>query len=115
MEGVIIFYDFQLLEYLFTFTISKCKFRGNYLLIYTDERSSLDKIEVTREYISYLNMMKNLKRELINFRNSIYGMDNFEYSPPDNYITDILDMNLNVFIRLKNEKNNRNVGSIYFI
>jgi hypothetical protein len=78
------------------------------LLAYT-ERSSLDsctidKIEVAREYISYLDMMKNLKRKLINFRNSIYGMHNFEYNPPDIYITNILDMNLNVFIHLKNEK-----------
>ena len=48
--------------------------------------------------------MKNLKRELINFKNSIYGMQNFEYNPPDDYITNILDMNLNEFIHLKNEK-----------
>ena len=42
-------------------------------------------------------MMKNLKRELINFKNSSYGMAKLEYNPPDTYITDILDMNLNTF------------------
>jgi hypothetical protein len=109
MQGGIIFYNFKLSKYEFTFTISKCQFRGNYLLTYTDERLSLDsctidKIKVAREYMSYLDMMKNLKRELINFRNSSYEMQNFEYNPPDTYITNILDMNLNVFIRLKNEK-----------
>lgn len=107
MEGIIIFYDFQLSKYEFIFTISKC--RSNYMLTYTDEKSSLgsceiDKIGDTKEYISYLDMMKNLKKKIINFRNSIYGMNNFEYNPPDNYIINILDINLNTFIRLKHEK-----------
>lgn len=107
MEETIIFYDFQLSEYTFTFTISR--YRDNYILTYFDKRSSLggydiDGIGNTIEYISYLDMMKELKKKLINFKNSIYGMDNFEYNPPDSYITSILGTNLNVFIQLKNEK-----------
>jgi hypothetical protein len=100
MEETIILYDFQLSEYIFAFTISR--YGDNYILTYIDKMSSLGSYKIGNaiEYISYLDMMKELNKKLINFKNKM----NFEYNPPDNYITSILGTNLNVFIQLKNEK-----------
>jgi hypothetical protein len=108
MRRNIIFYDYELSEFKIKFQITKL-INGQYELKIKKKYENLqfakiNKYEEVEIFISYLDMMFNLLQKIFIFRSDIYNIENFDFNPPAWKVINIFDMNVNTFIRLKDEK-----------
>lgn len=108
MRRNIIFYDYELSEFKIQFQITKLineQYKLKIKNFYENlQFAKINKYEETETFISYLDMMFNLLEKLFNFRNNIYCIENFDFNPPAWKVINVFDMNVNTFIRLKDEK-----------